>query len=58
MVSVKTSQPIPKAQVMNCMERINALRVKLPVSVGDILLEDVFGCQLVATQNRKAYGKA
>lgn len=58
LVAVKTSQPIPKDRVMECMERINTLRVKLPVSVGDILLEDVFGCRIVATQNRSAYGKA
>lgn len=57
LVSVKTSGPIPKDRVMECMEKINALRVALPVHVGDVLLDDVFGCQVVATQNRRSYGK-
>jgi CxxC motif-containing protein len=54
---VKTSGPIPKDRVMECMEKINALRVALPVHVGDVLLDDVFGCQVVATQNRRNHGK-
>ena len=58
LVSVKTSAPIPKDKVMECMEKINALRVALPVYVGDVLLDNVFGAQIVATQNRRPYGKA
>lgn len=52
MLSVKTDRPIPKAKLMDCMARINAHTVVLPVSIGDILLQDVFGCNIVATENK------
>lgn len=51
-VAVKTDRPIPKERLFECMERINRLRVPLPVSIGDVLLADVFGANVVATQNR------
>lgn len=51
-VSVKTDRPISKSKLFECMELINKTVVKLPVSVGDVVLEDVFGCNIVATQNK------
>lgn len=52
LVSVKTSTPIPKEKMAECMERINTARAKLPIAVGDVIIEDVFGSKVVATQNR------
>ena len=49
MLSVKTRQPIPK---------LNAHTVPLPVSVGDVLLKDVFGSDIVATENKSALAAA
>ena len=53
MVSVKTDTTIPKEKVFECMEIINKTSVSLPISVGDVIIKDVFGSNVVATQNRK-----
>lgn len=53
MVSVKTDTTIPKDKMFEAMDRINGTVVKLPVKVGDVLMEDVFGSNVVATQNRE-----
>jgi len=50
-VSVKTDSAIPKEKMAECMELINKTVVKLPVSVGDVILSDVFGSNVVATKN-------
>lgn len=52
MLSVKTDKPIPKQNLMDCMCLIKARTVSLPVSVGDVLLRDVFGSNIVATENK------
>lgn len=51
-LSVKTDRPIPKSKVMDCMDRINRHRAAVPVAIGDILLRDVFGSNVVATENK------
>ena len=53
LVSVKTEHPIPKDCVMACMEIINTVVVPLPISIGDVVFDDVFGTKIIATQNRK-----
>lgn len=52
-VSVKTESPIPKEKMEECMKIINTVHPQLPISVGDVIIEDVFGSRLVATQNAK-----
>ena len=52
LVSVKTDKTIPKEKMAECMMLINKAVAKLPVAVGDVIIEDVFGCNIVATQNR------
>ncbi len=52
LVSVRTRTPIPKENMMDCMKIINSAIVTLPVSVGDIIIADVFGSDIIATQNR------
>lgn len=51
MVSVKTDRPIPKDKVFECMNLINAATAKLPVAIGDVIISDVFGSNVVATEN-------
>ena len=51
MVSVKTAAPIPKEVIFTVMARIRAARVNAPVKIGDVILPDVFGTQIVATKN-------
>lgn len=53
-LSVKTDRPIPKSKVMDCMEMINAHVAALPVAVGQVLLRDVFGSNIIATENKQA----
>ena len=50
-VSVKTETPIPKDKIDACMAVINRTRVTLPVRIGDVVIEDLFGSRLVVTQN-------
>ncbi len=51
-VSVKTDKPIPKDKMMECMKIINRQIAHLPISVGDIIIKDVFGSNIIATQNK------
>lgn len=50
-VSVKTSVPIPKGKMFECMEEINAQVVDAPVRMGDVLICDICdtGADIVAT---------
>ncbi len=50
-VSVKTERVIPKDKMAECMALINAVTVKLPVQIGDVILKDCCGSAVVATQN-------
>ena len=52
MVPVKTACPIPKCEIFDVMKKINSITCKLPVKIGDIILEEVSeGVNLVATGN-------
>ena len=51
-VSVKTDKPIAKDKMFELMKIINKEKVVLPISVGDVIIKDVFGCNIVATQNK------
>ncbi len=50
MVSVKTSEPIPKDKIFEVMDIILSLKATAPISVGDVLKADVFGADIVATK--------
>ena len=52
MVAVKTETTIPKDKMFEAIQLINHTVVSLPVNVGDVLIKDVFGTNIVATQNR------
>jgi len=51
-VAVKTERMIPKEKIGECMRMINSAVAKTPICVGDVLLEDVCGSNIVATQNK------
>lgn len=53
LVSVKTDTPIPKEKMTECMSLINKTVATLPIAIGDIIIEDVFGSRIVATQNKQ-----
>ena len=52
LVSVKTDKPIPKEKMHECMTILNSVTAALPVSIGDVIIDDVFGSRIVATQNK------
>lgn len=53
MVSVKTSQDIPKDKIFDCMEEIRKVTVNAPVSIGDVIIKDCAktGVSIVATRD-------
>lgn len=53
LVAVKTDKPIPKERISECMKIINMTVAKLPIDIGDIVVNDVFGSNIVATSQRK-----
>ena len=52
-IPVKTKTPIPKANIYECMNIINKGVVTLPVHIGDIVIHNVFGSDIVVTENRE-----
>ena len=52
LVSVKTSTPIPKDKMLDCIKIINNHVAHLPICVGDVIIKDVYGSNIVATQNK------
>lgn len=51
LLPVKTDKPIPKEKVMECMKIINSSVAHLPISAGDVIIENVFEAKVVATKN-------
>lgn len=53
MVSVKTKDEIPKGKIFDVMREIHAVRVKAPVSIGDVIIPDAAGTgvSIIATKN-------
>lgn len=51
-VSVKTEGDIPKEKIKQCMECLKGVKVKAPINVGDIIIENVTdtGINVVATK--------
>lgn len=51
MVSVKTENPIPKDKIFEVMALIRAKNVCAPVYIGGIIIENIFGTNVIATKN-------
>ncbi len=51
-ISLKTKEPIPKDKIRACMEEINQLKLRLPITAGTVLKANVAGTgvDLVATR--------
>lgn len=48
---VKTDRAIPKDKIFEAMKIINKTCTVLPISVGDVIIKDVFGSNVVAVRN-------
>ena len=54
LVAVKTSAPVEKSALLDLMKVINKAVAKLPVRIGDVIIENlVDGVNLIATDNRE-----
>ena len=51
MVSVKTEQPVPKDKIFEVMALIRGTTVTAPVKIGDVIIDGVYGTQVIATKN-------
>ena len=51
MVSVKTASPVPKDNISDVMELIKKTSVKAPVKIGDIILTNIYGTDIIATKD-------
>ena len=51
MLSVKTDRAIPKEKLFEAMQIVNGVIARLPICAGDVIIENVFGANVVATQN-------
>ena len=50
MISVKTDRPVPKGKMMDVMAALRETEVNAPVTIGDVVLENVFGANIVVTK--------
>ena len=50
MVSVKTAKPIPKEHIFDVMQLIRNTQTNAPVDIGDIIIKDVYGTDVIATK--------
>ena len=51
MVSVKTAAPIAKEDMFKAMAVIRATQVNAPIAIGDVLISDVCGTDILATKD-------
>lgn len=53
LVPVRTSKPVSLDKIFDCMKQIAKVRVKAPVKMGDIVLENIFntGADIIATRD-------
>jgi CxxC motif-containing protein len=52
-VPVKSSKPVPKDKMFECMKLINEASIKAPVKIGDVVIKDILGsgADIVVTNN-------
>ena len=50
MVSVKSSNPIPKDKIFDIMKKIREASVNAPIKIGDVIISDLYGADIIATK--------
>lgn len=50
MVSVKTRTPVAKDKMMDVMAALRSVSVNAPLAIGDVVLEDVCGADIIVTK--------
>ena len=53
MVPVKTEKDIPKDKITECIKEMKGIRVKAPINIGDIIIENVAGTSINIVATRR-----
>jgi len=53
MLPVKTRDYIPKDKIFDCMNALKGITVTPPIQIGQVILKDIFGTDIVATRTIK-----
>ena len=51
LLSCKSETPINKELIFEAMKIINSCEIDLPISIGDVIIDNVFGSRIIATEN-------
>lgn len=53
LIPVKSSRPLPRAKLFDCMKVLNSCTAKAPLEVGDIIIKNILGTgvDIVTTSN-------
>ncbi len=54
MLPVKTKEPIDKSRINECLEALKTVEVNAPVHIGDIIINNAAGVDIIATRNVEA----
>lgn len=52
MLPVRTDAPIPKEHIQDAMKIISRKNPPLPISIGSVIIENVYGANVIATANK------
>ena len=52
-VAVRSEKAIPKSRIFEAMKIVNSTTAPIPISIGDVIIDDFFGTRLIATANKK-----
>lgn len=51
MLPVKTKEPIDKSKINECLAALKNIEVQAPIHIGDIVVQNAAGVNIVATRN-------
>ena len=51
MLPVKTKEPIDKSRIHECLEALKTVEVQAPIHIGDIILHNAAGVDIIAARN-------
>ena len=51
MLPVKTKEPLDKSKIKECLEALKNIEVQAPIHIGDIIVKNVVGVDIVASRN-------
>ncbi|HBR30160.1 MAG TPA: NAD(FAD)-dependent dehydrogenase [Firmicutes bacterium] len=57
LISVRTSKPIPKDKIGECVRHLRRIEVEAPVTAGEVIVKDILqtGADIIATKSLDLY---